>query len=72
MNPKRLLNSPRSVMSIGMVFMILAGLSRWFLPRLGVSEGSADATTGFLYGVTIALLLSSMVLRRKQGTGRPL
>lgn len=50
---------------VGLSFLILASLSRWFLrPGANLSGSVVDATTGFLYGVAIGSLLASLWLRR--------
>jgi hypothetical protein len=72
MDLQQRLKNPKTMMRIGMAFLILASVSRWFLhPGAGISENWTDGITGFLYGVSIASLLVSV--RRKAGQGaRPL
>ena len=66
MNLRQRLKDPKTMMRIGMTFLILASFSRWFLhPGPGLSEGWVDGVTGLLYGVSIASLLGS--IRRKAG-----
>jgi len=43
---------------IGLVFLILASLSHWFLrPASTSGRDLADATTGLLYGLSIGCML---------------
>lgn len=43
---------------IGLVFLIVASLARWFLPKIaGLSPQLVDVATGLLYGLTIGCLL---------------
>lgn len=47
--------------SIGLVCLILAGLSRWFLhPTPSSGPSLVDGMTGLLYGVSFACLLLSL------------
>jgi hypothetical protein len=57
MNFPSRLKDPNTLIRIGLVFLIIAGLSRWFLRPADFSEGVIDAAKGFLYGVAIACLL---------------
>jgi hypothetical protein len=62
--------SGNTLRSIGLVCLILASLSRWFLhptPRLGPSL--VDATIGLLYGVSIGCLLLSLRRTERQCSG---
>ena len=60
--------NPFSVTRIGLVFLILANVSRYFLKRSGsVSESVADGATGFLFGVAIATLLLGVWLKSRRG-----
>ena len=52
---------------IGMLFLLLASLWKWFLhPSGNLSAGLIDGMTGLLYGVSIGCLLLGLVRR-----GRP-
>jgi len=67
MSLRSLMKDPASTMRLGMAFLILASLSRWFLhPGAWLSADVIDALTGFLYGMTIGLLLLSITLRRRR------
>jgi hypothetical protein len=51
----------------GLVFLILANLSRWFFhPGATFSEGFVDAVTGLLFGLAIGLLLLSVSMKRRR------
>ena len=65
---KHELNTP---MRIGLLFLVIASLSRWFLARAtGVSEHVVDPTNGFLYGVSIASMLLGLRRNRCSRTTR--
>lgn len=65
MNLKAHLKDPCNTLRIGMFFLILANLSRYFLKPGGVlTEDWTDGLTGLFYGLSIALLLLSVVRRR--------
>jgi hypothetical protein len=67
----RRLQTPGAVMRLGMVFLVLASISKFALRRSGwLPEDAADFVTGLAYGISIATLLWSMALRRK-GQPRP-
>ena len=64
MSLRQHLKDQRTMMRVGMCFLILASLSRWFLhPSAGISEDWVDGITGLLYGISIASLLVSVRLR---------
>jgi hypothetical protein len=68
MNLQERLKSPKTMMRIGMGFLVLASLARWFLKPGGVlSQNWTDGITGLLYGISIASLLMS--IRRKARPG---
>ncbi len=58
-------------MKLGLLFMVIAGTSRWFL-RLSatLSEQMTDGITGFLYGIAISCLLLG-IWRRGRGRSTP-
>lgn len=59
-----------SVLRIGMAALLLASLSKWFLPRShALSPDLADGVTGFLYGVSIATLVLWMVMKNRRSAG---
>lgn len=63
----RPVQDPHTITRIGLIFMILAGLSRWFLhPSAHLSDRVVDATTGLLYGITIGSLLLGMWLKARR------
>jgi len=50
--------SPESQIRSGMVFLGIASLSKWWLESRSMLPGTwSDAIIGFLYGVSIALML---------------
>ena len=51
------LKDPGTLIRIGLVFMILAGLSHWFLRPTDFPEDLIDGLKGFLYGVAISCML---------------
>jgi membrane associated rhomboid family serine protease len=60
MNLRNRVKNP-TMMRIGLVCMILASLSRWFLhPTPVFGQGLVDGTTGLLYGLSFACLLLSL------------
>ncbi|MDX6557946.1 MAG: hypothetical protein QOF72_995 [Blastocatellia bacterium] len=65
----RLLGS-NPMRTVGLIALILASLSRWFLhpsPILGANL--IDATIGLFYGVSITCLLLSLRLTGRQCSG---
>ena len=60
------------MIGIGLVFLILASLSKWFLHRsASLSQNFVDGATGFLYGIAIGAMLLGLYLysRRRSTTG---
>jgi hypothetical protein len=52
------IENPKTLIRLGFVFVILSGLSRWFLPPMpGFSENLVDGTRGLLLGLAIGFLL---------------
>jgi hypothetical protein len=73
MGPRSRLKDSATTLRVGLSFLILASLSRWFLhPSARLSENVVDAAKGFLYGVAIACMLLSLVLGRRKGSGTDL
>jgi hypothetical protein len=61
----RHLKTPSAMMRLGLVFMILAQISNYLLRRSGLlSENLVDLISGFFFGLTIATLMLSVVMRR--------
>ena len=62
------LKDPAILIRVGMLFLLLASLSKWFWhPSASVPADLADGITGLLYGVSIGcLLLGSKGKRRRQ------
>lgn len=71
MTPRKWLKEPGIQLRIGLVFLILASLSKWFLhPGVaGLSDGWTDGLTGLLYGLSIGFML--LGIWRQGGRGRP-
>jgi len=63
---------PNVMMIAGCIALAVANVTQFFLQRNHVySESVTDGVTGFLFGVAIATLLLSIVLRkRSDGGGR--
>ena len=59
------LKNPRVQHLLGLSFLIAASLWRWASTHAGgLHEGWTDFVTGTLYGISIALLLLSVIRRR--------
>jgi hypothetical protein len=59
------LKHPRIQSSLGAAFLVIASAWKWFVhPSAGFPESVVDGACGFLYGVSIALLLLSLRRRR--------
>jgi hypothetical protein len=59
--------NPDAIIRIGLVFLILASLWRWFVhANATLSEGIVDGGTGLLYGVTIGALLLGIWLKARR------
>jgi hypothetical protein len=70
MNLKSQLSDPCSTLRIGLFFLILANLSRWFArPGSGISQDWADGIMGLFYGLAFSLILLSL-RRRGRGTSQ--
>lgn len=58
MTLRKKLKQPGIQIQTGMVFLILASLSKWFLqPGAGLSDQWSDGVVGLLYGISIGFLL---------------
>lgn len=55
------------VLRMGMVALLAAFLARWAVSRSSLAgSGGADAVVGFLFGISIALLLLSVWMRSRR------
>jgi hypothetical protein len=60
------LKNPDAVQRVGLVFLLLANLSRWFFHASATfSEGFVDLTNGLLFGLAIGFLLLSLAMKRR-------
>jgi hypothetical protein len=60
------LKNARTVQRVGLVFLILAGLSRWFFQfDPAFSERFVDGANGLLSGLAIGFLLVSVVMKSR-------
>jgi len=60
------LKDPYTVQRLGLVFLILAGLSRWFFQvNAAFSEQFVDGANGLLSGLAIGFLLMSVLLKSR-------
>jgi len=58
--------SPKTILLIGMAFLLAASLSHWFLrPSGAFGADLVFGTKGFLYGISIGLLLLSILKTRR-------
>ena len=63
------LKNPETIIRVGLVSLVLASLSRWFLhPNANLGPELIDATNGVLYGVSIGCILLG-ISRRHSGRG---
>jgi hypothetical protein len=63
------LKSPPTQIRLGLVFLILASLSNWFLkPGARLSDQWTDGVTGFLYGAAIGFLLLGIWRSSRRGS----
>ena len=57
---------PTVVLNLGFVFLVVASLGNYFLPRLHVlDESRVDFVAGLLYGVTIGTFLVGLWMSRR-------
>ena len=55
---RKILKSPESQIRFGLIFLGIASLSKWGLEsHSSVPENWSDPIIGFLYGISIALML---------------
>jgi len=58
MTIRKYCKSPESQIRFGMIFLGIASLSKWWLDSRSTLPGEwSDAIIGFLYGVSIAVML---------------
>ena len=58
MTLRKKLKEPGFQLQAGLIFLGVASLAKWFLqPASGLSEDWTDGAVGFLYGVSISLML---------------
>jgi hypothetical protein len=61
----RKFNNPTTLMRLGMLFLVLANLSKFLLHRSGlVSADAGDLIMGLFYGLAIGTLLLFLTTRR--------
>ena len=61
MNFRNRLKDHNALMRVGMLFLLLASLWRWFShPSAGFSARLMDGITGLLYGLSIGCLLLAL------------
>ncbi len=59
--------NPRTLISLGMMFLAVAGMARLFLhPGPHLSANGVDGMIGFLYGLSIGTLLLGIRMQRRQ------
>lgn len=62
--------NPQTMIRIGLLFLVLASFARMFLhPGPHFSRGMVDGILGFLYGISIGLLILGLRKRQQCGTG---
>jgi hypothetical protein len=67
---KTKLNDPKVLMRVGLVVMILAHASLWFLaPRADLWRGLVDGVTGALFGISFACLLLAVRMNSRCRSG---
>ena len=60
---------PRTIIGIGMLFLVTAFLSGHFLhPSAALPAEYIAAAEGFLYGISIVFLVCGLVLQRLRGS----
>ena len=58
--------TPDHLLRLGLVLLVAAGLTKHFLPRMALlSESGVDLSVGLLYGISIGLLLMSLIVRSR-------
>jgi hypothetical protein len=71
MTLRKSLKDPSTQIRMGLVALILASLSKWFLqPGARLSDGWTDGITGFLYGVAIGLMLLGIWRKARPGSSQ--
>lgn len=59
-NIRTRLKDPKTSLRLGLSFLLLALLSRWWMPHVGVPETARDLAMGVAYGIAIGTLLLSV------------
>jgi len=61
------MKDPNLVLRLGLVFLVLAMLTNYFLhPTARFSEGFTDGMKGLFFGLAIGLMLLSISLRKRR------
>lgn len=70
MNLRNRLHDPKTVTRIGLVSLILANLSRWFLhPTAHFGENLVDGANGLMFGLSIGCLLLGILMNSRLRKG---
>jgi len=68
MTLRKKLKEPGFQIQTGLVFLVLASLSKWLLrPGAGISDPWTDGVIGFLYGISIGLMLLGIWRKSRRG-----
>lgn len=57
MTLREIIKTPRLRLQIGLVFLIIASLSKWYFRAHATPDEWTDGITGLLYGVSIGFML---------------
>src|SRR5260221_13803288 len=67
MGPRDRFGNPNTMMRIGMAFLLIANVARYFLrPTSAISQGWIDGSVGLLFGLAIGSLLLSLRRRSRR------
>lgn len=68
MTLRKKLKEPGFQLQLGLIFLGVASLVKWFLqPASGLSEDWTDGVVGFLYGISISLMLLGIWRNSRDG-----